>query len=159
MAENHKDIEIAAGGAPTAPYDALSPRKSVTKEAVSARVKQARERLRLGQTEMAKRMEMPLHYEAGKRIPGGEAIASFMAAGISANWLLTGHEPMLLADLQPPGSLDPARLRLAIEVIEEGLAGKVMPPDKKAEAVLAAYDLLEVEGVTKERVLKLVRVA
>lgn len=82
-----------------------------------------------------------------------------MAAGISANWLLTGHEPMLLADLQPPGSLDPARLRLAIEVIEEGLAGKVMPPDKKAEAVLAAYDLLEVEGVTKERVLKLVRVA
>lgn len=31
MAENHKDIEIAAGGAPTAPYDALSPRKSVTK--------------------------------------------------------------------------------------------------------------------------------
>jgi transcriptional regulator with XRE-family HTH domain len=40
-------------------------------------------------------------YEAGSSIPGGEAIAGFIGAGINANWLLTGEGPMLLEELQP----------------------------------------------------------
>lgn len=68
---------------------------------------------------------------------------------------------MRLADLQAPGALDAGRLRLAIEAAEEGLAAarRMMPPDKKAELVLAVYDLLEEPGVNKERVLKLVKLA
>lgn len=85
-------------------------------------------------------------------------------AGINANWLLTGEGPMLLADLQAPsapGALDSARMRLAIEAVEEGLAAakRVMAPAKKTDLVLAVYDLLEEPGVNKERVLKLVKLA
>lgn len=98
-------------------------------------------------------------YEGSHVRPGTQALASIVGLGVNANWLLVGQKPILRADLQPLGSLDPARLRLAIEAIEEGLlaAGQVaMPPAQKAETVLAAYDLLESEGVTKERVIKLV---
>lgn len=107
-------------------------------------------------------------YEAGKSVPGGDAIEGFMKVGISANWLLTGEGSMLLADLQapaapaaPPGALDIARMRLSIEAVEEGLAAasRTMTPNKKAELIMAVYDLLEEPGVNKNRVLNLVKLA
>lgn len=100
---------------------------------------------------------------AGATESGIDLLSSFWRAGINANWLLTGEGPMLLADLQPPApaALDLARFRLALEAAEEGLAaaGRVMAPDKKAELVLAVYDLLAEPANTKERILKLVKLA
>lgn len=59
------------------------------------------------------------------------------------------------------GALDSERLRLAIETVEEGLAAThtTMAPAKKADLVLAVYELFEESGVNKERVLKLVKFA
>lgn len=42
-------------------------------------------------------------YERGERKPDSEFLAALMRAGYSANWLLTGDGPMLLADADPPG--------------------------------------------------------
>jgi hypothetical protein len=90
---------------------------------------------------------------------------SFVQAGINANWLLTGEGPMLLADLKapaPPGSFDSARMHLAIEAVEEGLIAvkRVMEPAKKADLVLAVYDLLEdASEASKGKVLTLVKLA
>jgi hypothetical protein len=101
--------------------------------------------------------------EAGANEAGICLAASFIAAGINANWLLTGEGPMLLAELQASAAVgfDLARFRLAIEATEEGLAaaGRVMAPDKKAELVLAIYDMFDEPAVTKERVLKLIKLA
>lgn len=68
---------------------------------------------------------------------------------------------MLLADAIKPGSLDTARLRLAVETVEEGLsaARTTMEAGKKADLVLAVYDLLEGSGANKAQVLKLVKLA
>lgn len=75
---------------------------------------------------------------------------------------------MLLADLQAPsslptGTLDPARLRLAIETVEEGLTAtrRTMTPDRKAELVTAVYDLFDedVSEKSRDRVLRLVKSA
>lgn len=71
---------------------------------------------------------------------------------------------MLLADvaMTPAGALDMERLKIAIESTEEGLraAKREMTPSKKAELVLAVYDLLDdTSSATRERVLKLVKLA
>lgn len=137
------------------------------KQAVGERLKEARAALRLTQKELCAKVEMPLpslrDYELGKRIPGGDAIAALIRAGINANWLLTGEGPMLLAELGavPAGALDQKRLQEALQATDEGLsaAGRTMRPEKKAELVLAIYDLLQEPAVTKERVLKLVKLA
>lgn len=130
------------------------------------RMKQAREALCLTQSAFHEKygygsVRSFQKNEAGSNEAGICLAESFVRAGINANWLLTGAGPMRLADLQAPGALDAGRLRLAIEAAEEGLAAarRMMPPDKKAELVLAVYDLLEEPGVNKERVLKLVKLA
>ncbi len=112
---------------------------------------------------------MPLpslkNYEASQRIPGGEAIAALMHAGISANWLLTGEGPMLMADhlagAETPGALDRERMAMAVEALEEVLleAGRTMAPAKKAQVLLAAYDLLEEPSVTRSKVVQLLKFA
>lgn len=108
------------------------------------------------------------HYESGRSEPGSSALSGITHAGVNPAWLLTGEGPMLLADLQapaappaPPGALDAPRLQLSIEAVEEGLAAarRAMTPDKKAELIMAVYDLLEEPGVKKERVLRLVKLA
>lgn len=101
--------------------------------------------------------------EAGKGMPGGQMIGAMVRAGINANWLLTGEGPMLLKELgaASPAGLDLARLQLAIATVEEGLSAnkRVMAPDKKAELVLAVYDLYQEPAITRDRVLKLVKSA
>jgi hypothetical protein len=71
---------------------------------------------------------------------------------------------MLLADITPTvasAALDPERLRLTLQAVEEGLAetGRVMAPNRKAELVIAIYDLCEEPSISKEKVLKLVKFA
>lgn len=132
-----------------------------------ARLKAARASLELTQAQMAAQSGVSVRsyqgYEDGRSLPCAEAIQGFVVLGINANWLLTGEGPMLLKDVAaiPPGALDPSRLRLALEAVEEGLAasGRVMVPGTKAELVLAVYDLLTEPANTKERILKLVKLA
>lgn len=102
--------------------------------------------------------------EEGRNEAGITLGAAFVRAGINANWLLTGEGPMRIEDLagaETPGVLDRERMRLAMEAIEEGLSEVrlTMAPPKKAELLLAAYDLLETDGVTKEKVMKIVKLA
>lgn len=130
------------------------------------RLKDARAALGLSQKEIAEQSGVSARgyqgYEDGRSTPGGEAIAGLVRLGINANWLLTGEGSMLLADLQAPaGVLDQGRLQLSIQAVEEGLAEakRVMVPAKKAELVFAVYDLLQEPSITKERVLKLVKLA
>lgn len=119
-----------------------------------------------------------VRYESGDRLPDQDFLAAFAeATGADFLELLrlrlasSPEEPARRmaerlktctgAAVAPAVALDAARLRLAIEAAEEGLAaaGRVMTPDKKAELVLAIYDLLEEPAITKERVLKLVKLA
>lgn len=132
---------------------------------ISDRLKAFRAAIALKQEEMAAQSGVSYSvyqkYELGRSIPGGEAIAGFVRLGINANWLLTGDGPMLLADLHsaPSGALDMNRLQMALQATEEGLSDtqSYMDSDKKAELVLAVYELLEESGVNKERVLKLIK--
>ena len=70
---------------------------------------------------------------------------------------------MLLSDLSSTDILDTARLRLSVETVEEGLrvTKRTMAPGKKAELILAVYDLYAdgVSAQVKERVLRLVKSA
>lgn len=61
---------------------------------------------------------------------------------------------------EPPPALDMDRMKLAIEAVEEGLAGRTIDPAKKANIILAAYDLLaEPTEEAKGKVLKLIKAA
>jgi|APEBP8051072266_1049373.scaffolds.fasta_scaffold02840_7 transcriptional regulator with XRE-family HTH domain len=104
-------------------------------------------------------------YELGTRGPSTDAMEAFVLAGINANWLLTGHGPMLLADLadatRGPDILDRERMDLALATIERGLAkaNAEIAPEKKGRLLLAIYDYLEEEGVTENTVANIIRLA
>jgi hypothetical protein len=101
--------------------------------------------------------------ETGANESGISLVESFIRAGINANWLFTGKGPMLLADIMSTvaGALDPERLQYALQAVEENLVaiGRAMAPDRKAELVIAIYDLCEEASLSKEKVLKLVKLA
>lgn len=77
-------------------------------KAIGWRIKQARNALGMVQKDFCLHIDMPLpslrDYELGKRIPGGEAITSFMSAGISADWLLSGEGSMLKECAKAPSN-------------------------------------------------------
>lgn len=104
-------------------------------------------------------------YLAGSQPNAANLVAMADAAGVTVDWLATGRLPKMRAELKAGAAtgsgLDAARLQLAIATVEEGLAAtrRVMAPDKKAELVLAVYDLFQEPAVTRERVLKLVKSA
>lgn len=96
-------------------------------------------------------------YERNERIPDANALAPLVAEGWNANWLLTGEGPERLEALtssqprvEPVGddwSSQAERIdamKLAVELLDSELAkaGKVLPPDKRAEAYLLLCDLL-----------------
>jgi transcriptional regulator with XRE-family HTH domain len=83
---------------------------------------------------------------------------------IDANWLLTGEGEMMrrsASEANPSEAVDSKRLTLAIETVEEGLkkTHRTMVADKKAELVMAVYDLFKnsAEPATKQSVLRLVQ--
>lgn len=105
-----------------------------------------------------------------------QAIAD--TAGVTLQWLATGAPPKRRADLvdalraaeqgAPAGEspvIDLALLRTAIQAVEEGLldADVEMPPDKKAEVFVYAYELIGQMGATEQarqllaRLVKLAR--
>ena len=102
-------------------------------------------------------------YEGDHVQPGAEALAQLARTGINIHWLVTNDGPMLMSELQPRGALDAALLQASIEGVEEALRAsrRDMPPAKKAELVLAVYDLYAgaAAPLDKVRVLHLVKTA
>ncbi|WP_235893120.1 hypothetical protein [Pelomicrobium methylotrophicum] len=72
--------------------------------------------------------------------------------GADVLYILTGRRERPASELT-----DRARLQAAIEVIEEVLGERRLPPDKKAEAILLAYDLLAEPATTSAKVVELLR--
>lgn len=102
--------------------------------------------------------------EEGRNEAGITLGAAFVRAGINANWLLTGEGPMRIEDLagaETPGAFDRERMAAAIEALEEVLteAKRTMAPARKAQVLLAAYDLLEEPSATREKVMQLLKFA
>lgn len=135
---------------------------------IGDRMRIAREKLGFSQVKIAELFGCSVRTyqknETGLNEAGICIIDDFIRLGINANWLLTGEGEMLLVDLRPPVSpagLDMPRLLLAIEAVEEGLeaSNRTMLPDKKAELFLAVYDMMEEPTITKDRVLRLVKLA
>lgn len=91
-------------------------------------------------------------YERGAASPGCDVMTKFSAAGADIVYILTGRRERPASELT-----DRARLLTAIEAIEEGLAGKALPPAKKAEAILLAYELLAEPSASRDNVVALVR--
>lgn len=95
--------------------------------------------------------------------PGVDKAAQIAEAnGVRLEWLATGSGPQR-AEAGAPGAavpVDLAELALAIETVEEGLAvhRRTMPPAKKAELIVAVYDLWVngEEDAKKNVVLRLV---
>jgi len=103
-------------------------------------------------------------YLTGQADPKASKLALISkATGVNIHWLVTGVTPMLLSELQPRGALDAPLLQAAIEGVEEALRAtrREMPPEKKAELVLAVYDLYAgaAAPLDKVRVLHLVKTA
>ncbi|MDD3326491.1 MAG: hypothetical protein PHW25_05325 [Zoogloea sp.] len=106
-------------------------------------------------------------YLAGAQPNTSNLVAMAHVGGVTVDWLATGRPPKTRAELRagsgtaPEPVLDLTRLQLAIATVEEGLAAtrRVMAPEKKAELVLAVYDLYQEPANTRDRVLKLVKSA
>lgn len=110
-------------------------------------------------------------YLRGDKQPGLEKLVAISrVAGVTLDWLATGRGPKTQAELRAllsapsPASvaaLDLPRLQAAIATVEEGLTAtrRVMDPDRKAELVLAVYDLFEEPANTRDLVLRLVKSA
>lgn len=147
---------------------------------ISERLRLIRTKLNLTQRDAATKFNMPVtswkSYEKGPSEPGSGALRGLAEGGINTNWLLTGEGKMLLADMQTPLhkdaqaaeplELDRENIVLAIETVEEGLqiTGRVMKPNKKAELIMAVYDLLSEQSeqqppIKKETLLRLVKSA
>lgn len=119
------------------------------------RLKEERERIGLSQASFAAvggaSKGSQILYEKGKP-PTADYLAAIAAAGADVTYILTGRRE------RPPSELtDRARLLAAIQVIEEGLGDKRLPPDKKAEAILLAYELLAEPAASRDNVVQLIR--
>lgn len=121
-------------------------------------LKEERIRLGLTQTDAASlcgvRREAWGQYERGAVAPGSHVLLSFVANGADAAYLLTGRRTDSLLHLN-----DRERLRLAVEAVEEGLAAtrRKLQPDKKAEIILAAYDLMTDPESNKGKVVQMIK--
>ncbi|MBW7656235.1 helix-turn-helix domain-containing protein [Hydrogenophilus thermoluteolus] len=124
--------------------------------AIGARLKEERERLGLSQTAFAESCGLKklaqINYEKGERMPDAEYLARASRLGADVLYILTGRRERPASELT-----DRARLKAAIEVIEYGLGDKRLPPDKKAEAILLAYELLAEPTATRATVIELIR--
>ena len=82
---------------------------------------------------------------------------------ISLDWLLTGNGEIFKITSNDPKLFtvfDTSRMTLAIETVEEGLAAahRVMKPDKKAQLIMAVYDLFKTQAKDdKQSMLSLVQ--
>lgn len=123
---------------------------------VGTRLREERLRLAKSQEELAQmagvQRRAHIRYEQDERVPDAAYLAAIAAAGADVTYILTGRRERPATDLT-----DRARLLSAIQVIEEGLGDKHLPPDKKAEAILLAYELLAEPAASRDNVVQLIR--
>lgn len=89
--------------------------------------------------------EQVAKWRDGKAKPSFKAVASLAnVAGVSLDWLATGRE----FSEETSVKLDRKELLSAIETVEESLTAtnRVLKPAKKAELILAIYDLFTSEN-------------
>lgn len=140
-----------------------------TDNGLSGRLKQARERLGYTQSDISEAVGSKLRswqeYERGTRTPGSQVITGLARLGINANWVLIGEGEMLMKDARgAPAGFDEELLRLVIEAVEEALDEldlEIEPASKKADLILAIYDMYADTGVRPDsaKVIKLVKTA
>lgn len=113
-----------------------------------------------------------LRYESGDREPdSGFIIALCREYNVSANWLLLGDDYKNkgqnsdnLSSFSAERAIDEKLLVSVIEAIEEYLAdtNRALPPNKKAQLILALYDMFlesEEKKVNKAVVIRLAKLA
>lgn len=127
------------------------------------RLKEARKSLGLNQSNAADLAGVTREHwgrcERGLGMPGGEVLAALANAGADVRYILTGKTSQSEPVAHPIN--DRARLASAIEAVEAGLADtkRHLPPKKKAELVMAAYDLMAQPEQSRDNVIRLVRLA
>jgi transcriptional regulator with XRE-family HTH domain len=101
-----------------------------------------------------------IDWEKGATSPSAVQLSALAGAGFDVLYVVTGEHNIQLSKEQPVVFSDHARLQLAIEAVEEGLAEikRKLPPAKKAELIVAAYELMAQPEQAKN-VIRLVRVA
>lgn len=123
---------------------------------IGSRLRDERLRLGLSQEDFARiagvQRRAQIRYEQDEREPSARYLEAIASVGADVTYILTGRRERPASELT-----DRARLKAAIEVIEEGLGDKRLPPDKKAEAILLAYELLAEPTATRATVIELIR--
>jgi hypothetical protein len=113
-----------------------------------------------------------MRYESGDRKPDSDFIIAICKEyNVNANWLLLDGDYKYTgqaSDSPPPSmsghAIDEKLLVSVIEAIEEYLAdtNRALPPNKKAQLILALYDMFlesEEKKVSKAVVIRLARLA
>ena len=104
-------------------------------------------------------------YLAGAQPSTDRLVAIADAAGVNIAWLAAGRGPKkgsaTPAPAEPTQPLDVARLTRAIAAVQEGLQAinRTLAPQKHAELVLAAYELLESPATSASNVIKFIKAA
>lgn len=130
---------------------------------IDVRLKEERERLGLSQPLFAQAAGAAKRtladWEKGVSSPTAVQLSALAKVGVDVLYVLTGQTSQSELVARPIN--DRARLASAIEAVEAGLADtkRHLPPKKKAELVLAAYDLMAQPEQTRDNVIKLLRLA
>jgi len=95
---------------------------------------------------------------AGRKRLSVELLAALVPVGVDVFYVVTGTRQPQAQDM---ALNDRARLVAAVEAVEEGLAElrRKLPPKKRAELILAAYDLMTEPEQSRTNVVNLVRIA
>lgn len=139
----------------------------VTDLARGERLRDERQRMGLSQTAFAElagsSKRAQIRYEQGEP-PDADYLSEISKAGADVLYVVTGERNQAsprTTEEQPSQLSDQHRLQLAIEAVEEGLSEmrRKLPPAKKAELIVAAYELMAEPEQAKNNVIRLVRVA
>lgn len=103
------------------------------------------------------------NYELGINEPPVSVLVKYQELfGVDIRWLATGEGEMfssLQSNNVGTALLDRDVMQIAIEAVEEGLAGRPFPADKKAKLILAGYDLILKDRTNRDNVVLFARVA
>lgn len=128
---------------------------------VGERLKRERERLGLTIPAFADlagaKKNTVIDWQKDASSPPAAKLSALAAAGLDVLYVITGQRATPASAVTP---FDRDRLQAAIEAVEEGLAEtrRKLPTRKKAELILAAYDVLG-EGQSRDNIIRLVRLA